>query len=162
MYQYEPVEIFKRVVDANHEERNRALQRGGERKVPTQLSNNLLENISSNFSFPRPKRDIFAKKSFFPKTQVQENILYKKPQFTLRNVVKYHGYGQPQATYQTSQMAPAVGGNRIGQQLPIQQGTYTPSQSQIQGYATYPQQTPQGIPVSQTQPMIGGPGGSET
>lgn len=99
MYQYEQVDIFKRVLDANHEERTRNVLRTGERKVPEQLANNLLENISSNFMFPRPKKDVFARRNFFPKTGVQEKILYKKPPFTLRNVLKYHGptFGAQQA-----------------------------------------------------------------
>ena len=70
MYVYEPVEVFRRVIQANQEEKLRNLQRNGERKVPTAVANNLLENISSNFMFPRPKKDVFARKNYFPKTQV--------------------------------------------------------------------------------------------
>lgn len=129
MYQYEQVDIFKRVIDANNEERARNVLRNGERKVPEQLSNNLLENISSNFMFPRPKKDVFARRNFFPKTGVQEKILYKKPPFTLRNVLKYHGpgaTGQQVQVIQSGVLAPNQPSNRVVGAPTVQQ--YQPQQ----------------------------------
>lgn len=111
----ESVDVFKRVIDQNIEEKNRNCLQAGERKVPKPLSNALLENISSNFVFPRPKRDAYAKKSQFPKTQYQEKILYKKPPFTLRNQLKHHVITQqvvqqgPTALYQPN--APLLANN---------------------------------------------------
>jgi hypothetical protein len=90
MYQYEQVDVFRAIIDQCNQGRTIALNQAGERKVPKEMGMNMLENINSNFTFPRARRDTFARKTFFPKTKVQEKILYKKPPFTLKNQPKYH------------------------------------------------------------------------
>lgn len=99
MYQYEQVDVFKAIIDQCNQGRTIALNQAGERKVPKEIGMNMLENINSNFIFPRARRDTFAKKTFFPKTKVQEKILYKKPPFTLRNQPKYHTQSALPANY---------------------------------------------------------------
>jgi hypothetical protein len=144
----ESVDVFKRVIDVNNEEKNRNCMRAGERKVPKPLSNALLENISSNFVFPRPKRDVYAKKNQFPKTQYQEKILYKKPPFTLRNQLKHHVIRQeivtqaPATLYQPS--GPMLQqGNPIPEPArgpaPVQQGQYVAQTAYANQQAYRPQ-----------------------
>lgn len=88
--QYDPTEVFRGIIEQCNQGRIIALNGNGERKVPQDLAINMLENVNSNFMYPRPFRDTYAKKTFFPKTKVQEKILYKKPPLTLRNQPKYH------------------------------------------------------------------------
>jgi hypothetical protein len=144
MYRYEEVEVFRNVINQCNQGRIVAMNSNGERKVPPAIANSLLEHVNSNFMFTRPRREVYARKNFFPKTRVQEKILYKKPPFTLRNQQKFHqntplpagysGQGLVQTNHSrvVSQSTPRASYHTAGpQQLPLQYQTVANGQPAV-------------------------------
>lgn len=118
MYRYEEVEVFRALISQCNQNRTIAINGNGERKIPPSMANNLLEHVNSNYMFPRPRREVYSKRNFFPKTRVQEKILYKKPPFTLRNQPKFHSQSPLPAGYSGQGLVPNTYARVVSQSTP--------------------------------------------